>query len=131
MLATLQILPLRADGLVVLHLRHGLGIAETIALELLDEVVEDEGVGTLLAILGQHTNQQEVDGIGLVPLQDAQQLPPSEGEETTIVGLLQSARERGEGDAKANHLVAIHHSGDEVGIGNLDIVVDKFVYLTV
>ena len=61
MLATLQVLPLRADGLVALHLRHGLGIAETIALELLDEVVEDEGVGTLLAILGQHTYQQ--DGI--------------------------------------------------------------------
>ena len=94
MLATLQVLPLRADGLVAFHLRHGLGIAETIALELLDEVVEDEGVGTLLAILRQHTNQQEVDGIGLVPLQDAQQLPPAEGEETTIVGLLQSQSSR-------------------------------------
>ena len=94
MLATLQVLPLRADGLVAFHLRHGLGIAETIALELLDEVVEDEGVGTLLAILGQHTNQQEVDGIGLVPLQDAEQLPPTQGEEATIVSLLQSTRDR-------------------------------------
>ena len=55
MLATLQILPLRADSLVVLHLWHGLSIAEAIALELLYQVVEDEGVGTLLAIFGQHT----------------------------------------------------------------------------
>ena len=55
MLATLQVLPLRADSLVVLHLRHGLGIAEAIAIELLDEVVEDQRVGTLLAILRKHT----------------------------------------------------------------------------
>ena len=54
-LAVLQILPLRAHGLVVLHLRHGLGIAEAIALELLNQVIEDEGIGTFLAILRQHT----------------------------------------------------------------------------
>ena len=50
-----QILPLTTHVLVGLHLGHGLGPLESLALEPLDEVVEDEGIGTLRAVFGQHS----------------------------------------------------------------------------
>ena len=46
-----QILPLGEDTLVGLHLRTCLSPTETIGLELADKVVEDQGIGTLAAVL--------------------------------------------------------------------------------
>ena len=94
-----------------------------------DEVVEDQGVGALAAVFGQDADEEQVDGVGLMPFQDLQQMPPSEGQEAAVMGLLQRPGERGEGDAEAYHLVAVHDGGHEVKVGNLDIVVDQFVNL--
>ncbi len=125
----IEVLPLREDTLVGLHLRTCDGPFEVVGLELADEVVEDERVGPLAAVFGQYADEQEVDGVGLVPFQDLQQVPPAEGQEATVVGLSECLRERGEGDAEAHHLIAVHDGGDEVEVGNLDIVVDQFVDL--
>ena len=126
----LQVLPLGEDTLVRLHLGTCDGPFEAIGLELTDEVVEDQGVGTLAAVLGQDADQQQVDGVGLVPLQGLQQRPPAEGQEPAVVGLAQRLRERGEGDAEAYHLIAIHDSGHQVQVGYLDVVVHELVDLT-
>ena len=127
----LQILPLGEYPLVGLHLWTSLGPVETVGLELTDEIVENKGIGTLATIFGQHTNEQEVDSIGLVPLKYLQQVPPSKGQVTAVVGLLQGTRERGEGDAEAYQFVAIHDTCYEVEVGNLDVVVDQLVYLVI
>ena len=85
----LQILPLRKHAHVRLHLRTCDGPFEVVGLELTDEVVEDQGVGPLVAVFGQDADEQEVDGVGLVPFQDLQQMPPTEGQKASVVGLLQ------------------------------------------
>ena len=64
----LQILPLREHVLVRLHLRPCLGPFEAIPLELADEVVEDKGVGSLVAILWQDTDQQQIHDVRLMPI---------------------------------------------------------------
>ena len=53
----LQVLPLRQDAFVGLHLWARNGPIEAVASELADEVVEDECVGTLAAVFGQYTNE--------------------------------------------------------------------------
>lgn len=87
----LQILPLGENTLVTLHLRTRLSPVEAIGLELADEVVEDEGVGTLTTIFGQYTDKQEIDGVSLVPLEYLQQMPPAKGQVATIVRLLEGS----------------------------------------
>ena len=64
-----QILPLRLYGQVALHLGHGVSPLEAVTLELVDEVVENQGVGTLRTVLGQYAYQQQVNDVRLVPLQ--------------------------------------------------------------
>ena len=75
----IEVLPLREDTLVGLHLRTCFCPDEAIGLELTDEVVEDQGVGALATVLGQDTDEQQVDGVGLVPFQDLQQMSPAKG----------------------------------------------------
>ena len=86
----LQILPRAKHTIIGLHHRPRFGPLEAIALELADQVVEDQSVGTFGTVLRQHTNEQEVDDGRLVPLQNLEQMPPAEGEQTTVARLLQS-----------------------------------------
>lgn len=53
-----QILPLREHTLVGLHLRTCLGPFEIVTLEPADQVVEDQGIGTLTTVFGRHAYQQ-------------------------------------------------------------------------
>ena len=87
----LEILPLREYALVRLHLWSGLGPLEAITLELTNQIVEDERVGTLAAIFWQYAYQQQVDGIGVVPFQRLEQFPPAKGQESTVASALQGA----------------------------------------
>ena len=87
----LQILPLGEYTLIALHLRTRLSPVEAIGLELADEVVEDEGVGTLTTIFGQYTDEQEIDGVSLVPLEYLQQMPPGKAQVATVVRLLEGS----------------------------------------
>ena len=66
-----------------------------------------------------------------MPLQDLQQMPPPEGEEASVACLLQGPGEGGECNAEAHDLVAIHDGCHQVQVGNLDIVVDEFLNLTI
>ena len=56
----IEVLPVREHTLVGLHLRTGHRPLEAIALEPADEIVEDEGIGTLATVLGQHADEQQV-----------------------------------------------------------------------
>ena len=58
-------------------------------------------------------------------------MPPTEGEEATVACLLQGTGEGGECDAEAHNLVAIHDGSHQVQVGNLDIVVNEFLNLTI
>ena len=71
-LCALQILPLREDTLVGLHLRSCLGPLKTIATELSDQVIEDQRIGTLRAVFWQNTDEQQVDNVCLMPFQNLQ-----------------------------------------------------------
>ena len=64
----IKILPLRENTLVRLHLRSCLCPFKAITLELTDKIVEDKSIGALAAVFGQYAYQQQVDGIGVVPL---------------------------------------------------------------
>ena len=52
-----QILPLREYTLVGLHLRSRFGPFKAIALELANQVVENQSIGAFATILGQHAYQ--------------------------------------------------------------------------
>ena len=47
-------------------------------------------------------------------LQDLQQMPPAEGEKTSVTCLLQGTGEGGECDAEAHDLIAIHDGSHQV-----------------
>ena len=135
MYASLQILPLRAHTLIRLHLRHCLRILEAIALEPLYQVIEDERVGTFGPIFWQHTNQQQVNHLGLMPLEGAQQVPPTEGQQVTVACLAECRGERGEGNAEAHQLmvgrIPVLNGSNQIQVGNLDILVYQLVNLAV
>ena len=63
-----QVLPLCQHLRIALHHRHRLSPLEAVALELVDEVVKNQSVGTLGAVFRQNAYQQQVDGIGVVAL---------------------------------------------------------------
>ena len=66
-----------------------------------------------------------------MPLQYLEHLPPAEGQEASVACLLHRPGERGERDAEAHHLVAVHDGCDQVQVGYLDIVVHQLVNLAV
>src|SRR3712207_1762904 len=57
-LLCVEILPLIAHAFVAFHLRHSLRPLELVPLEGLDKVAEDERVGSLRAVFGQHPDEQ-------------------------------------------------------------------------
>ena len=75
-----QILPLGEHTLVGFHLWTRLCPFEVITLEPADQVVEDQGIGSLATVFGRHADQQQIHNGGLMLLQDLQQMPPAEGE---------------------------------------------------
>ena len=124
MLHAFQILPLALHTLVALHLRHRLRPFETVAVVLLDEVGEDEGIGTLAAVFRQHADEYQIHGIGGMALHHPQKPKPSPREELAVAVLLQRLGHGWEGYAETDQtvvVVAIYHTGDEVHIRHLDI----------
>lgn len=116
----LEILPLALHVLVGLHLNLALAPFESVGLIARDEVVEHKGIGTLHAVFGQHSEQQQVHALGLVSLQSPQHVPPSEGPEPSAAALLQRLRQRRDGDAHGHGLVAgaaVFYNGDEAEVG--------------
>lgn len=94
MLSVLQILPLALHFLVCLHFNVGFTPLEAVFLVAWDEVVEQQGVGTLLLIFGQNAYQHQIYTLGLVELECSQAMPPSEWPQTTAATLLQRAGHR-------------------------------------
>lgn len=124
MLHALQILPLALYALVGFHLRHRLGPLEAVAVILLDEVGKNQGIGALAAIFRQHADEHQVYGVGLVQFQCLHYLPPAPRQQLAVAYFLQGIGERREGYAEAYQavvIVAIHHTGDKVRIGYLDV----------
>ena len=68
MLDMLQILPLRLYLVVGLHLNVGLAPLEAILLIPGNQIVEQQGIGALLLILGQDANEHQVQALSLVEL---------------------------------------------------------------
>ena len=81
--------PLALHALVGLQLHLRLARFESLLNIAQDEVGEDKGVGTLCPVFRQHTYQKQVHGLGLVPLDGAQQIPPSEREKPPAAAFLQ------------------------------------------
>ena len=69
MLFALQILPLVSYARVRLHLRHCLCPLETILMILLYEMGKNDGIGTLDTVGRQHTDEQQIYSICLMPLE--------------------------------------------------------------
>ena len=132
MLHSLQILPLAEHSVIGFHLLHGFGPFESVALEPGDEVVEDEGIGPLGPIVGQNADEQQVYDVGLVPLDDTQQVPPATRKQLSTTAA-EGMGERGEGDAEADEAVIgcipVFNHGDEIEIRHLYITVHELVYL--
>ena len=134
MLHAFQILPLTLHTLVALHLRHRLRPFETVAVVLLDEVGEDEGIGTLAAVFRQHADEHQIHGISGMALHHPQKPKPSPREELAVAVLLQRLGHGWEGYAETDQavvVVAIYHTGDEVHIRHLDIRIHIPVNLSV
>ena len=104
MLFALQILPLVSYARVRLHLRHCLCPLETILMILLYEMGKNDGIGTLDTVGRQHTDEQQIYSICLMPLEHLQQIPPSPRQKLAVACLLQGSGKRGEGNAKAYQL---------------------------
>ena len=132
MIVRLKILPLAQHVVVGFHLRHGLGPFEPIAVVLLDEVVEDERIGSLAPIFRQHTDEQHVDRVGVMPFDGVEHSNPSEGQQFAVLQLALRLRERGEGDAETHHLivqVAVYDDAHQVEVGYADILVYELIHL--
>ena len=79
MLFVIEILPLSLNGRIGLHVYMTLAPLEIVLLIDGYQVVEEQGVGTLGAILGQDAYEEQIDNVGLVELQSANDVPPTEG----------------------------------------------------
>ena len=76
MLLVVEVFPLTLYLIVGFHLHIGLAPLEAILLIPRDEVVEQQGVGTFLLILGQDTNQHHIDTLGLMEFSARRQCHP-------------------------------------------------------
>ena len=81
--------PLALYAAVALHLHLRFPPFEPILHVAGDEVGKDKGVGTFCPVFRQHTYQKQVHSLGLVPLDGAQQIPPSEREKPPAAAFLQ------------------------------------------
>ena len=96
MLSVLQILPLALHFLVCLHFNVGFAPLEAVFLVAWDEVVEQQGVGTLLLLFWKDAAPTEIYTLGLVELECSQAMPPSEWPQTASATLLQRAGHGGD-----------------------------------
>ena len=83
-----EIGPLTLHLVIRLHLDMRLTPFDAILLIGWNEIVEKQGVGALGSIFGQDAHQQQVDNVGLVELQSTNDMPPTEGEQSTIMAFL-------------------------------------------
>ena len=88
MLFVLKILPLCLYGGVALHVDVGLTPFEVVFLVDGDKVIEEQGVGTFRAVLRQHAYEQAVYNIGFLQVKSAEEVPPAEGQQSTLATLL-------------------------------------------
>ena len=96
MLLVVEVLPLTLYLIVGLQFHIGLAPLEAILLIPRDEVVEQQGVGTFLLLLGQDTNQHHIDTLGLMEFQRTKAVPPTKRPQASSVALLQSTGHRGD-----------------------------------
>ena len=89
MLFVVEIHPLSLNGGVTLHVHMTLTPLETVLLIDGYQGIEKQGVGTLGTVFGQYTDQEQIDDIRLMELQGADDMPPTERQEATLVALLQ------------------------------------------
>ena len=133
MLLALQILPLALYLLVSFHLYIGLAPLEAVLLIDGDEVVEEQGIGTLLLIFRQDAYQHQVDTLRLMELQGAQTVPPAERPQATVLTFLQGARHIGDGDTHANHVmvggVPVFYQTEQVHVEHGEIHLQVLVNL--
>ena len=89
MLFMVDIGPLALHLAVGLHFDVGFAPEESELLVAGNEVVEEQRVGALRPVFGQHADEQQVDDLGLVKFQCPQQMPPAEGPEPPVAAFLQ------------------------------------------
>ena len=83
-----EVLPLALYLTVGFQLHVGLTPLEAILLIPRDEVVEQQGVGSLLLVLGQDAYQHHIDTLGLMEFQRTETMPPAERPQASSVALL-------------------------------------------
>ena len=105
MVLRLQRSPLALHIVVGLHLHLTLAPLISILLIPWNEVGKHQGIGTLGTVFGENTHQKEINTLGLLIFQGTKHMPPTKGEETTIAALLESMRERGNGNTHSNNLL--------------------------
>ena len=100
---------------------------ESVALVIGNEVGEEECVGSFCSVFGEYADEEEVYGICFVELDGAQEVVPSEGEESSASASLECSGEGGERDAYAYEFavgVPIFDECDEVEVGVGEVHVD-------
>ena len=78
MLFVLEILPLRLDGGVALHVHMALAPLETVLLINRYQMVEEQRIGTLCTVFRQHADKEQINDVRLVELQGTDDMPPAE-----------------------------------------------------
>ena len=116
---------------------------------LLYEMGKNNGIGTLDTVGRQHTDEQQIYSICLMPLEHLQQMPPSPRQKLAVACLLQGSGKRGEGNAKAYQLstqliylflrntllviscchTAVNHANHQIEVSHLDVLVYQLVDL--
>lgn len=151
-----EIGPLVLRLVVGLKLRVCLGTLEAHLHKGGDEVGEEKGVDTSVLPLGYDADEKHIDNLGVLELHGLEQMPPTEGEETTL-GLLDGMGEGAHSDTHSDNLAVLglydgHHTGvketkvhlavtvnlltrhlavtKEVGIGTVDDIKDGVLILS-
>ena len=88
MLYMLQILPLALHLLIGLHLHIRLAPLEAILLVDGDEVVEQQGIGTLLLVFRQDADEHQIQALRFMEFQRLQTMPPAKGPQASVLALL-------------------------------------------
>ena len=88
MLLVVEVFPLTLHLVVGLQLHIGLAPLEAILLIPRDEVIEQQGVGTLLLILGQNAHQHHINTLSLMEFQRTETVPPAERPQASSATLL-------------------------------------------
>ena len=134
MLFVFKIHPLCLNGRIGFHVYMTLAPLETVLLIDGYQIVEKQGVGSLGTILGQHSDEQEIDNISLMELQSSDNMPPAKRKQTTLATFLQSLGERRDGDAHTDNVVIgripVFYHTEHIHREKLKILVDIGINLT-